>query len=125
MASIDEARRELADPVFGRRRDETRIGGFARVGGGAVERAREPQHQRDRAFDLERHVGQHRAHHRLVVQMLLENVAMAAMMHGLRQRHAHQARRGDRAIEPRQLHHLHDGAHARALVADPPARRRP
>ena len=41
------------------------------------------------------------------------------MVHGLRQRHAHEAGRGEAAIEPRQLHHLNDGAHAGALVADP------
>ena len=41
------------------------------------------------------------------------------MVHRLRQRHAHEAGRGERAIEPRQLHHLDDGAHAGALVADP------
>ena len=41
------------------------------------------------------------------------------MVHGLRQRHAHEARRGEPAIEPRQLHHLDDGADAGALVADP------
>ena len=43
---------------------------------------------------------------------------MAAVVHRLRQRHAHETRGRERAIEPRQLHHLDDGAHARALVAD-------
>ena len=42
------------------------------------------------------------------------------MMHRLRQRHAHEAGRRERAIEPRQLHHLDDGAHAGAFVADAP-----
>ena len=51
--------------------------------------------------------------------MPLKHRAIAAMVHRLRQRHAHEAGRSERAIEPGQLHHLDDGAHARALVADP------
>src|SRR5260370_6640575 len=51
--------------------------------------------------------------------MPLEYRAIAAMMHGLRQRHAHEAGGSEPAIEPRQLHHLDDGAHACTLVADP------
>ena len=83
-----------------------------------IERARKPHRQRDRAFHFERQIGQHRAHHRLVVEMLLEHRAIAAMVHRLRQRHAHEAGRCEHAVEPGQLHHLDDGAHARALVAD-------
>ena len=115
-----KARRELADPVFRRRRHQPRVSGLARIVRGAIERARKAKHERDRGFDVERHVGQHRAHHRLVVEPLAEDVAMAAMMHGLRQRHAHQAGRSDGAIEPRQLHHLQNGADAGALLADAP-----
>ena len=41
-------------------------------------------------------------------------------MQRLRQRHAHQAGRRNRAIEPRELHHLDDGADAGAFGADAP-----
>ena len=69
---------------------------------------------------MQRHVGQHRLHQRLVGEMLLEHAAMTRVMQRLRQARAHQAGRGDRAIQPRQLHHLDDGADALALLADAP-----
>jgi hypothetical protein len=88
-----------------------------------IEGARQAHDQRDRAFHFQRQIGEHRAHHRLIVQMPLEHRTVAAMMHGLRQRHAHEASRSEPAIEPGQLHHLDDGAHAGTLVADPQAER--
>ncbi len=45
---------------------------------------------------------------------------MAGVMDRLRQRHAHDPRRGDRAIEPSELHHVDDRAHAPALGAHAP-----
>jgi hypothetical protein len=40
------------------------------------------------------------------------------MMDGLHHRHPHEARRRERAVKPRQLYHLDNGAHARAFLAD-------
>ena len=45
---------------------------------------------------------------------------MARMMDRLRQRHAHETGGGDGAVEPRELHHLDDGAHAAPLLAQAP-----
>ncbi len=84
----------------------------------AVERPAQPHDQRDRGFDMQRHVRQHRLHQRLVGEMFLEHAAMPGVMQRMRQARAHQAGGGDRAILPRQLHHLDDGADALALVAD-------
>src|SRR6476661_9744512 len=50
--------------------------------------------------------------------MLLEYAAIASMMQRVREPGSHQARRGNRAILPRQLHHLDDGADTLALLAD-------
>ncbi len=44
------------------------------------------------------------------------------MVHGLDQRHAHQAGGGDGAIEPRQLHHLQNVADASAFLTDAPGK---
>ena len=62
------------------------------------------------------------AHQRLIDQLLLEHGAVAGMVERLGKRHAHQAGRRDGAIEPRELHHLDDGAHAAALLADAPGK---
>ena len=68
---------------------------------------------------MQRHVRQHRLHQRLIGEMFLEHAAMAGVMQRMREPRAHQAGGGNRAILPRQLHHLDDGADALALVADP------
>ena len=67
---------------------------------------------------MQRHVRQHRLHQRLIGEMLLEHAAMPCVMQRMRQPRPHQAGGSDRAILPRQLHHLDDGADALALVAD-------
>ena len=67
---------------------------------------------------MQRHVRQHRLHQRLVGQMLLEHAAVTRVMQRMRQSRSHQAGGSNRAILPRQLHHLDDGADALALVAD-------
>ena len=67
---------------------------------------------------MQRHVGKHRLHQRLIGEMLLEHAAMTGVMQRMRQPRTHQPGGGDRAILPRQLHHLDDGADALALVAD-------
>ena len=60
-----------------------RVSGFARIARGLIECAREPHDQSDRAFDLKRQIGEHRAHHRLIVEVPLEHRAIATMLHGL------------------------------------------
>ena len=67
---------------------------------------------------MQRHVRQHGLHQRLIGQMFLEHAAMPCVMQRMREPRAHQAGGGDRAILPRQLHHLDDGADALALLAD-------
>ena len=117
-------RRGLADEEFRGRRDQPRIGGLVGIVCRPVESARQAERQRRRALDLQREIGEHGAHQRLVDQPPLEDPALARMMGGLRQGEAHQPRRGDDAIEPRHLHHFDDRAHA--LPFRPrPARRRP
>ena len=51
----------------------------------------------------------------------LEHRAVAAMVDGVGQRQPHQARRADRAVEPRAGHHLDDVGDAAAFLADQPA----
>ena len=67
---------------------------------------------------MQRHVGKHRLHQRLIGEMFLEHAAMSRVMQRMREPRPHQAGGGNRAILPRQLHHLDDGADALALVAD-------
>ena len=78
----------------------------------------EPEHQRDLRLELEREVGDDGAHRRLVGEAPLEHRAVADVAQRLAEAEAHLAGRGDGAVEPRQVHHLDDGAHARALGAD-------
>ncbi len=67
---------------------------------------------------MQRHVRKHRLHQRLIGEMLLEHAAMAGVMQRMREPRPHQAGGSNRAILPRQLHHLDDRANALALVAD-------
>ena len=118
----DEAGRVLADPVFRRRCHDPRVGGFAgdrRPHGRARAPAASPQRRALRPRAPCRPAPRASSAGRKAAS---EHIAMAAMMHGLRQRHAHQAGRSDGAIEPRQLHHLQNGADAGALLADAPGK---
>ena len=54
------------------------------------------------------------------IELLLERAAVPGMMRRERERHPDQPGRSDGAVEPGQLHHLDDGAHAAAFLADPP-----
>src|SRR6202048_4092282 len=47
---------------------------------------------------------------------------MTRVVEGLRKRHAHDRGRCDGTIQPRELHHVEDGAHAPALLADTPSK---
>ena len=89
---VGERRPDLAHPVLGDRGHQPAPGRGMRVGG-PVEAAREPERQHRCRLHVERQVGQHLAHQRLVDEMLLEHRAVAAVMDGVGQRQAHQARR--------------------------------
>jgi hypothetical protein len=53
---VEKTRRALADPVFDRGRQKPHVGRFARIVRRLVERTAQPHHQRDRGFDMQRHV---------------------------------------------------------------------
>ena len=67
---------------------------------------------------MQRHVGEHGLHQRLIGEMLLEHAAMPGVMQRMCQSRAHQAGGSNRAVLPRQLHHLDDGADTLAFAAD-------
>ena len=89
----------------------------------AVDRARQAQRERGRGLALEREVGQHVAHQRVLDQALAEGHAVRGVVQRQRQRAAHQARGAERAIEARQRAHREDLRQAAALVADAPGER--
>ena len=62
--------------------------------------------------------GEHICHQGLVDKFLLECEAMRGMMNSLRHRLADQARRADRAIEPRVIAHFDNSRNAAAFFAD-------
>ena len=88
-----------------------------------VDRARDAHRQRGRGFRLQREVGEHVAHQRLLDQALAEGLAVARMVQRLHQRLAHQRGRADQAVEPGQRHHLEDGGDAAPFLADQPGAR--
>ena len=53
---VEKSRRALANPVFYRRRKEPHKRRFVCIIRRAVERTTQPHHQRDRGFDMQRHV---------------------------------------------------------------------
>ena len=57
----------------------------------------------------------------LLDQRLAERTAVAGVMSGLHQAGPHPGGGADHAVEPGHVDHLHDGAHAAALLADQPA----
>ncbi|OIQ62962.1 hypothetical protein GALL_555030 [mine drainage metagenome] len=67
---------------------------------------------------MQRHVREYRLHQRLVGEVSLKHAAMPCVMQRVGQARPHQAGGRDRAVLPRPLHHLDDGADARALVAN-------
>ena len=84
----------------------------------AVERGDEAKRQPGRRLNLERHVGDHVRHHRLIDEAALERPAMRGVMRGLRQRLPHQAGGADREVEPGVVVHLDAGANAVSGLAD-------
>ena len=90
-----------------------------------VDRARQPEGEQGRRLDLEREVGEHVLHQRLVDQRALEGAPPARVVDRLRERAAHQAGRADREVEPRQVGHGQRRLDALPLPRRPasPARR--
>ena len=72
-------------------------------------------------FALQRQVGQHVLHQRLVGQDLAADLAVRAVVRGLGQGLTHQAAGADHAVEAGHGDHFDDGRHAAALLADQPA----
>jgi hypothetical protein len=84
---------------------------------GALGGAAQAEHQRHLRLELESEVGHGGTHRRLVGELALEDRAVADVVQRLAQRNARLAGRGDGAVEAREVHHLDDGAHTRALRA--------
>ena len=119
---VGVVRRALADPVLADGSAQAHQQVLVAVGP-AVHRARDAHGQRERAFALERQVGEHVAHQRLLVEHLAERRADRAVVQSLRHRRALAGRGADHAIEARHRDHLDDRAHAAALLADHPRER--
>ena len=88
--------------------------------GGAVEAAAQAERQGRGRLHVERQVGQHLLHQRLVDKLLLEHGAVPAVVDGVGQRQAHQPGGAHGTVEPRAGHHLDDGGHAAPFLADQP-----
>ena len=83
--------------------------------------ARHPQ-RRDRGrLGLDRQVGQHVAHRRLLDERRAERRAVAGVVDRLERAAAHARGRAEQAVEPRVVDHPDDRRHAAALLADQPA----
>ena len=119
---VGVARRPLADPVLADRRaepDQRILVGVVAM----VERAPDPHRQRQRRLGLDREVGEHRGHDRLVDEQRAEGVALPAMVDRLRDRRPHARGRADHAVEAGHRHHLEDGRDAPPFRPDHPAER--
>jgi hypothetical protein len=107
----------LADPVLDHRGQQPRNCRFGGIVAGIVEGARQSERQRRCAGHIERQIGQHPGHQRLIDQQFAEHPAVAAVMHGFGKAGAHHAGGGQRAVEPCQRDHVEDGADALPLAA--------
>src|SRR5829696_4824737 len=82
--------------------------------------AREAQRRRGRGLRLEREVGEHVEHQRLLGQARAERAAVAGVVDRLGDAAAHPARAADDAVEPRVRDHLDDRRDAAALFPEQP-----
>jgi hypothetical protein len=112
---LGEVAAALADPELGDRRQHAPLRGRSASGPGAVEGARQAHGQRGGGFALQRQVGQHVAHQRLLDQRLAEGLALRRVVQRQAQRLAHQAAGAQGAVQPRQRAHGQDLRHAAAF----------
>ena len=115
---IDKIHHAFVQPVFGDGRRDARKRCRLAARFGIVETLRHAEHQRRRRLGFDRHIGEERAHCRLVDQFLLEGRAVRGVPAGERQRLTHVGGRCDGAVESGVVHHLDDSAHAAAVFAD-------
>ena len=111
-------RRALADPVLHDRGAEAAQRLVVLVVG-----AREPQRRRGRRLGLDRQVGEHVDHQRLLGQARAERAAVAGVVDRLGDAAPHRRRAADDAVQPRVRDHLDDRRDAAALLAQQPGRR--
>jgi hypothetical protein len=88
-----------------------------------VDRAGQPQRQQRRRLRLDRQVGQHVPHGRLVGEHPAERAAVTGVVDRLPERGPHAGRRADHAVQPGHRHHLDDRPDALALGPDQPGHR--
>ena len=107
----------LADPVLGDRRGETAEGALGVVGILVVCSCE--AHRRDGCgLGLERQVGEHRCHGRLIGERCSECRAMTGVPGGLGDRLPHTRGAAEYAVESRLGDHLDDRAHSTSRLAD-------
>ena len=119
---VDQRRRDLAHPILGDRRHQPATGRRVRIVVARSKAAASRNDERGGRLDVERHVGQHLGHQRLVDELLLEHGAVARVMDGVRASASRISPAEATAQSSRvQRHHLDDGGDAAALLADEPA----
>ncbi len=109
----------LADPELGNGREQAvhhLLMGIARV----VKTARQTQRQRGGRFGLQRQIGQHVVHQRLIDQQLAKGLALRRVVQRQRQRLAHQPAGAQRAVQPRHVAHGQNLRHAAPFFAHQP-----
>lgn len=114
----------LADPVLADGEGEPLERGLAGVAArGPVGGPGEAHHQDGGGLGLDREVGEHVAHQGRLDEVPAEGLPVGGVVGGRGHALAHAGRRADDAVEAGQVDHVDDGAHATALVADPPGDR--
>ena len=86
----------------------------------AVGGAGHPHREHRGGLGLDREVGEHVAHQRLVDQIGAERLSVLGVVDGAGQAGAHAGRAAQCAVQPGEVDHLDDGRHAAALLADQP-----
>ena len=84
-----------------------------------VDRVGQPHREHGGRLALQRQVGEHVAHQRLVDEQGPERAAVPGVVHGPHQGGAHRRGRAEHAVEPGRGDHADDGADAAPLVTDP------
>ena len=111
----------LAEPVL-----EHGVGDALELGLALVARDRcvvgagQPQSTDRRRLRLDREIGEHVSHQRLVDQQLAERGALRGVVDRVRDPGSHAGGGAQTAVEPGVVDHLDDRRHAAALVADHP-----